>query len=44
MDPVVIMILRLASYLLVVFDAIGVASATGLLTFRFVRAIMRVDD
>ncbi len=43
-DPVKLMILKGASYVLMALDAIGVVTATGFLTFRFVRAIMRADE
>jgi hypothetical protein len=43
-DPVVLMILRAVSYLLAALDAIGVVTATGFLTYRFIRAIVRADD
>lgn len=43
-DPVVLLILHAVSYALVVLDAIGVTSATALLTYRFIRAIVRADD
>jgi len=43
-DPVVLYILKGASYLLVGLDAIGVVTATGLLTYRFIRAIARADE
>lgn len=43
-DPVVLVILRCVSYVLAALDAIGVTSATGLLTYRFIRAIAKADD
>ena len=43
-DPIVLFILTMVSYALAGLDAIGVVIATGLLTFRFVRAIWRTDD
>lgn len=42
-DYVVLWILKSVSYLLVGLDAIGVVTATSLLTFRFIRAIARTD-
>jgi DNA-binding CsgD family transcriptional regulator len=43
-DPFVLLVLRGVSYMLVILDAVGVVTATGLLTYRFIRAIMRADD
>lgn len=43
-DPTVLLILKGVSYLLVVLDAFGVVAATGLLTYRFVRALVNADD
>jgi DNA-binding CsgD family transcriptional regulator len=43
-DPFVLHVLKGVSYALVLFGAVGVITASGLLTFRFIRAIMRVDD
>ena len=43
-DPIVLAMLKGASYVLAALDAIGVITATGFLTFRFVRAIARADD
>ncbi|MBO9711414.1 helix-turn-helix transcriptional regulator [Sphingomonas sp.] len=43
-DPVVLFILRGVSYVLAGLDGVGVISATGLLIYRFVRAVMRSDD
>ena len=40
-DPVVLIILRGVSYVLVILDAIGVVVATGLLTLRFIRSFWR---
>jgi DNA-binding CsgD family transcriptional regulator len=42
-DPVVLMILRGVSYVLVILGAIGVIAATGLLTARFIGAIWRAN-
>ncbi len=43
-DPVVLVILRGVSYVLVILDAIGVVAATGLLTLRFIRSFWRAND
>lgn len=43
-DPVVLSIFTWTSYVLAGLDAVGVVCATGLLTFRFIRAIWRADD
>lgn len=43
-DPFVLQVLKAVSYALVLLDAIGVVIATGLLTYRFIRAIVKVDD
>lgn len=43
-DPYVLLILKAVSYTLAVLDAVGVVTATGLLTYRFIRAVMRADD
>lgn len=43
-DPTVLLVLKAVSYTLVVIDAVGVLTATGLLTYRFIRATMRADD
>jgi hypothetical protein len=40
-DPFV---LKGVSYMLVVLDAVGVVTVTGLLTYRFIRATMKADD
>ena len=42
-DPIVLWILKVVSYLLAALDAIGVVTATGFLIFRFIRAIVRAD-
>ena len=36
-DPSVLLILKGVSYMLVVLDAVGVVTVTGLLTYRFIR-------
>lgn len=43
-DPFVLLVLKWVSYMLVAVDGVGVVLATGLLTFRFIRATMRADD
>jgi|GEM_PF-5790363 len=43
-DSFVCAVLRSVSYALVLLDAVGVVTATGLLTYRFIRAIVRVED
>jgi DNA-binding CsgD family transcriptional regulator len=43
-DPFVLLVLKWVSYMLVAVDGLGVVLATGLLTFRFIRATMRADD
>lgn len=43
-DPVVLLVLKGVSYMLAGLDAIGVVTATGLLTYRFIRAMMQADD
>jgi DNA-binding CsgD family transcriptional regulator/TM2 domain-containing membrane protein YozV len=43
-DPFVLLILKWVSYALAVLDGVGVVVATGLLTYRFIRAILSVDD
>lgn len=43
-DPTVLFILKAVSYMLVVLDAMGVVAATGLLTYRFIRAVVKADD
>jgi DNA-binding CsgD family transcriptional regulator len=43
-DPTVCFILKVASYMLVVLDSFGVVTATGLLTYRFLRALERAGD
>jgi hypothetical protein len=43
-DFFALIVLKWVSYALVVLDGVGVVTATGLLTYRFIRAIMRVDD
>ena len=42
--PFVLLVLTGVSYLLVVLDAVGVVTVTGLLTYRFIRATMKADD
>jgi hypothetical protein len=43
-DPFVLLVLKGVSYMLVVLDGVGVVTATGLLTYRFIRATMKADD
>jgi len=43
-DPFVLLVLRGVSYMFVVLDAVGVVTVTGLLTYRFIRAMMTVDN
>jgi DNA-binding CsgD family transcriptional regulator len=43
-DKFVLAVLTNVSYGLVLLDAIGVLTATGLLTYRFIRAMMNADD
>jgi hypothetical protein len=43
-DPTVLLVLKGVSYVLVVLDAVGVVTVTGLLTYRFIRATMKADD
>lgn len=43
-DPFALLVLKWVSYALVVLDGVGVVVATGLLTYRFIRAILKVDD
>lgn len=43
-DPFVLLVLKGVSYMLVILDAVGVVTATGLLTYRFIRATMKADD
>ncbi|MFL6843772.1 MAG: response regulator transcription factor [Allosphingosinicella sp.] len=43
-DPFVLLVLKAVSYMLVVLDAIGIVTITGLLTYRFVRATMKAGD
>lgn len=43
-DPTVLLVLKGVSYMLVVLDAVGVVTVTGLLTYRFIRATMKADD
>lgn len=43
-DPFVLAVVKAVSYALVLLDATGVVAATGLLTYRFIRAIMKADD
>ncbi|MEA3060728.1 MAG: hypothetical protein QOJ94_509 [Sphingomonadales bacterium] len=43
-DPFVLQVPKAVSYALVLLDAVGVVIATGLLTYRFIRAIVKVDD
>lgn len=42
-DPVVLFILKSVSYVLVGLDAAGVITATGFMTYRFIRATVRTD-
>lgn len=44
MDSTVLAVLKWVSYLLVGLDAIGVVTATVVLTYRFIRAILRAND
>lgn len=43
-DPFVLLVLKGVSYMLVVLDAVGVVTVTGLLTYRFIGATMKADD
>ncbi|MEO7179006.1 MAG: hypothetical protein ABIW83_09190, partial [Allosphingosinicella sp.] len=43
-DPFVLLVLKGVSYMLVVLDAIGIVTVTGLLTYRLIRATMKADD
>ena len=43
-DPAVLLVLKGVSYMLVVLDAVGVVTVTGLLTDRFIRSTMKADD
>jgi hypothetical protein len=43
-DPTVLFILKAVSYMLVVLDSLGVVTATGLLTYRFIRALVKAGD
>jgi DNA-binding CsgD family transcriptional regulator len=43
-DPFVLLVLKGASYVLVLLDSVGVVTVTGLLTYRFIRATMKADD
>ena len=43
-DPFALLVLKWVSYALVVLDGLGVVTATGLLTYRFIRATMTAND
>ncbi|HET9640148.1 MAG TPA: helix-turn-helix transcriptional regulator [Allosphingosinicella sp.] len=43
-DPFVLLVLKSASYMLVIVDAVGVVTVTGLLTHRFIRITMKADN
>ena len=43
-DPFVLLVLKGVSYMLVVLDAAGVVTVTGLLTYSFVRMTMKAGD
>jgi len=43
-DLFVLLVLKSASYMLVVLDAVGVVTVTALLTHRFIRFTMKADD
>lgn len=43
-DPFVLLVLKAVSYMLVVLDAVGVVTMTGLLTYSFIRVTMKASD
>jgi len=43
-DPFVLLVLTGVSYMLVILDAVGVVTVTGLLTYSFIRATMKAGD
>jgi DNA-binding CsgD family transcriptional regulator len=43
-DPFVLLVLKGVSYMLVLLDAIGVVTVTGLLTYSFIRVTMKAND
>jgi hypothetical protein len=43
-DPFVLLVLKCVSYMLVIIDAVGVVTMTGLLTYSFIRVTMKADE